>query len=768
MPEGALSGEVQQAYKRRTSSAPGEGYSEDALASRQQVLEAAASLLCAPSARYAYDRELAAGRGQCEAELPPHLVAGVFVSLEETGDAECVLRAGHDALQRSTMSPETRADVLLAMALSECSLARRELEAGRIPKGCERLESALGLLESERDFHGAPIAPALLDEIDRSLELLAPACALAHLGLPLDEENAKTRANAAHTLAQLLKVPRTGPSVDASRLPALNVKYVRSAFGRLTPEEAAGLVDWWRVADVMLGRGSVLPGSQAEAIRLGATAMMAVGFYMHNPQLVADADVALADVAEVAGAHVEIERCVAALLLGQPAEALRWANDALIAAVEGRAGAALSATSERSLRLVAEAAESGGVDAALPGLCALVERWLAEAALAPFRVPDASYALENGSVAATAAADGASLMLFFDDPVVTRFAEACEYPPQRRSYGFGGALVGAWKSVGGFFGGLFGGNGGMDAATPQAPAQKDTRTRGAATELEATSAVGAAPGEARASPGRGVFDTTGIRGVDSTDGARGSTESGWADPEVMKATAEAEQVAKARAGEVGGGSGLRDSIPAPPLPSSIPASERQANGALRSKRLPLRVRQSIGVACIVAAAAVARTAMRMDSDAGDGGVPTMSARATGAAPARGPQLDRRAAEQAIRRWQDAKRNALGPKRATGGLGDVLAEPALTQWRGRASDAATNGYHWEYKLRSLRLMDGPKSTAGGGWTVDVSLDEGAKLVCKEDPSINGSYNNVYTARYEIVRDLKSHSWKVKSTTVVQSQ
>ena len=73
-----------------------------------------------------------------------------------------------------------RADVLLAMALAECSLARRELESGRIPHGCERLSSALDLLES-----GRGLAPDLLDEIDRSLELLAPACALAHLGLPL-------------------------------------------------------------------------------------------------------------------------------------------------------------------------------------------------------------------------------------------------------------------------------------------------------------------------------------------------------------------------------------------------------------------------------------------------------------------------------------------------------------------------------------------------------------------------------------------------------
>ena len=79
---------------------------------------------------------------------------------------------------------------------------------------------------------------------------------------------------------------------------------------------------WWRTAEVMLGEGEALPASQSEALRLGATALLALGFYTRQPRLIADADVVLNDAMACAGAHVEIERTICAVLLGQPAAAL--------------------------------------------------------------------------------------------------------------------------------------------------------------------------------------------------------------------------------------------------------------------------------------------------------------------------------------------------------------------------------------------------------------------------------------------------------------
>ena len=132
-------------------------------------------------------------------------------------------------------------------------------------------------------------------------------------------------------------------------------------------------------------------------------------------------------------------------------------------------------------------------------------------------------------------------------------------------------------------------------------------------------------------------------------------------------------------------------------------------------------------------------------------------------------MDRRSAEATIRRWQDVKRQALGPKLQSGKLADALAEPALTQWQARVTDARENGYHWHYTLRSVRIESTPEPTAdGSAWEVDVALDESAALVCPTDPSVEGSYSNVYTARYEIVRDVSSRSWKVRSTSVLSNQ
>ena len=768
-PSGASSAEVQRAYRSRASQSPQDGFSAAALDSRQRVLEAAASLLCTPSSRYAYDRELAAARGGAEAELPLNMVPGALLALEEAGEVAAVLSAGARALEAVAPAEPMRADVLLAMALAECSLARRELESGRIPHGCERLSSALDLLES-----GRGVAPDLLDEIDRSLELLAPACALAHLGLPLGPEDEATRASAALTLAELLRIPRTGATAAAGRLPALNVKYVRSAFARLTPEEAAGLMEggWWRTAEVMLGEGEALPASQSEALRLGATALLALGFYTRQPRLIADADVVLNDAMACAGAHVEIERTICAVLLGQPAAALHWADAALQADAEGRAGAALSSGSERALRAVTGAADAGGIDAALPGLCALVERWLADAALAPFRAAESPEELMQDEVLLAAAQpDASSLVAFFDDPAITEFCAASDYPPARRPMGLGGAITEAFRAIGGLMDGVLGGRSGdgrvvgqqLGRVLPQAPLLPQ-----AAGLPEASSA--ALPPQA--APGGSVFDTAGVRDVEPSGQAEPPATAGeaaWDDGRDAAGTYDgqwsAEMPPEAAA------------LPSPPAASFTPMAPPRPR---RRWRMPLRVRQSIGAACIVASALLARSAWQVDARS-RGTAPERTTRgvAPAAAPAepsraasrrpQGPRLDRRSAEATIRRWQDVKRQALGPKLQSGKLADALAEPALTQWQARVTDARENGYHWHYTLRSVRIESTPEPTAdGSAWEVDVALDESAALVCPTDPSVEGSYSNVYTARYEIVRDVSSRSWKVRSTSVLSNQ
>lgn len=76
------------------------------------------------------------------------------------------------------------------------------------------------------------------------------------------------------------------------------------------------------------------------------------------------------------------------------------------------------------------------------------------------------------------------------------------------------------------------------------------------------------------------------------------------------------------------------------------------------------------------------------------------------------------AEQVVRHWQQIKALALGGTHEVHRLADVLDGRMLQQWKARAEDVRTQGWHWEYRVGKVVVDSGERGVAWGllvSWT-----------------------------------------------------
>eukprot|EP01018_Ginkgo_biloba_P039412 Gb_34154 [translate_table: standard] len=148
---------IKRAYEAKVSRVPEDGYSEDAIMGRKQILQTACETLANPRSRGDYNQELLEDEdGTLMREVPWNKVPGALCLLQEMGEADVVLQVGQTLLQER-LPKSFKRDVVLAMALSYVDISREAMAESPpdVVKSCEVLERALKILQ-QSSFYAMP------------------------------------------------------------------------------------------------------------------------------------------------------------------------------------------------------------------------------------------------------------------------------------------------------------------------------------------------------------------------------------------------------------------------------------------------------------------------------------------------------------------------------------------------------------------------------------------------------------------------------------
>uniref|UniRef100_A0A0E0DK44 Uncharacterized protein n=1 Tax=Oryza meridionalis TaxID=40149 RepID=A0A0E0DK44_9ORYZ len=232
--------------------------------------------------------------GSIKEKLPPRsslhipwswLPAALCV-LQEVGEEKLVLEIGQAALRRPDSRPYVH-DVLLAMALAECSIAKASFEKSKVSLGFEALARAQYLLRRKPSLEKMP----LLEQIEESLEELAPACTLELLSLPQTPENTERRQGAIAALCELL---RQGLDVESSCRVHDWPCFLGQAMNKLLATEIVDLLSWDTLATTRKNKKSLESQSQRAVVDFNCfyvamLAHFALGFSTRQADLISKA-----------------------------------------------------------------------------------------------------------------------------------------------------------------------------------------------------------------------------------------------------------------------------------------------------------------------------------------------------------------------------------------------------------------------------------------------------------------------------------------------
>ncbi|ESW32692.1 hypothetical protein PHAVU_001G009500 [Phaseolus vulgaris] len=397
---------IRRAYETKFSKPPQYAFSNDALISRRQILQAACETLADPTSRREYNQGLVDDEDAAIlTQIPFDKVPGALCVLQEAGEQELVLEIGQGLL-RERLPKTFKQDVVLAMALAFVDFSR---DAMALPQpdfiaACEMLERALKLLQEEG---ATSLAPDLQTQIDETLEEITPHCVLELLALPLDDEHLTRREEG------LLGVRNILWAVGGGGAAAIAGGYTREdfmneAFLHMTAAEQV---------ELFVATPSNIPAESFEAYGV-ALALVAQAFVGKKPHLIQDADNLFQQLqqtkvttlrnapsvytpSEKREIDFALERGLCALLVGELDECRSWL------------GLDTDNSPYRNPSIIEFIMENakGDEDSDLPGLCKLLETWLMEVVFPRFRdTKETSFKLGD----------------YYDDPTVLRYLERLE------------------------------------------------------------------------------------------------------------------------------------------------------------------------------------------------------------------------------------------------------------------------------------------------------------------------------------------------------
>lgn len=377
-----LADAIFRAYESRAKNLPREGFSQDALISRQEILRGACETLADPELRGEYNEGLVGDEeGTLMVDVPLSKVPGALCLLQEVGEMEVVLQVGQELL-RERLGKFFQRDVVLAMALAYVELSREAMAESppAIVRSCELLERALKLLQEEG---GSSLAPNLQEQIDETLQQINPRCILELLALPLDKEHSGKREEGLQGLRSILWA--VGEGGVFARVPGYTRdEYMKEAFARMAAAEQVAL---------FTDTPSNIPAESSEVYTV-ALAHVAEGFCAKKPRLIQEADTLFLQLQQtnassfslsVAGgirpmADLQLdfafERAMCQLLLGELDDCRAWLG----------LDDTNSPYRDPAVTDFVIANSFGSEDGDyLPGLCKLLESWLREVVYSNFR-----------------------------------------------------------------------------------------------------------------------------------------------------------------------------------------------------------------------------------------------------------------------------------------------------------------------------------------------------------------------------------------------
>lgn len=269
---------VLNALQQRLEKPPRDGFTEETLKAREELLRASADLLTDSQRRREYENTITALAGAPDPLMPalevPHAL--------ETGGLLLLLEAGQgtdsfDLACRALQPPQApalgsgrEADLALLAGLSSRSAAAELQQSRRFEQAAQTLERGLQLLQRMGQ------RPDLRQRIDADLEQLAPFRVLDLLSRDLSATSERQQG-----MALLEALVRRRGGLEGEGDPGFSPEQFRLFFrqirGFLTVQEQIDLFERWSEA-----------GSDA-ADRLAIQALTASGFVQRKPERIAEA-----------------------------------------------------------------------------------------------------------------------------------------------------------------------------------------------------------------------------------------------------------------------------------------------------------------------------------------------------------------------------------------------------------------------------------------------------------------------------------------------
>ncbi|KAF8660420.1 hypothetical protein HU200_058003 [Digitaria exilis] len=246
--------------------------------------------------------------------IPWSWLPAALCVLQEVGEEKLVLEIGQAALRRPDSKPYAH-DVLLAMALAECSIAKACFEKSKVSLGFEALARAQYLLRRKPSLEKLP----LLEQIEESLEELAPACTLELLSLPQTLDNSERRRGAIAALCELL---RQGLDVESSCRVHDWPCFLDQAMNKLLATEIVDLLSWDTLATTRKNKRSLESQSQRVVVDFNCfyvamLAHLALGFSTRQTELIKKAKTICECLVASESTDLKFEESFCSYLLGE-------------------------------------------------------------------------------------------------------------------------------------------------------------------------------------------------------------------------------------------------------------------------------------------------------------------------------------------------------------------------------------------------------------------------------------------------------------------
>ncbi|XP_072966159.1 plastid division protein CDP1, chloroplastic isoform X1 [Typha angustifolia] len=300
--------------------------------------------------------------------IPWNWLPSALCLLQEVGEEKLVLEIGRSALQLSDSKPYVH-DLLLSMALAECSIAKGGFEKSKISEGFEALARAQYLLRSNTSLGKMP----LLAQIEETLEEFAPSCTLELLSMAHTPDNAERRRGAIAALQELL---RQGLGVESSCRVQDWPSFLSQAMNKLMATEIVDLLSWDNLAIVRKNKKSMESQNQRIIVDCNCfyramIAHIAFGFSTRQMEMITKAQTICECLISSDNMDLKFEESFCMFLLGQEAGAVT---------VEKLRKLAVNGCSDSQISALAKSKEKNDKDVVNHSL----EMWLKDAVLSLF------------------------------------------------------------------------------------------------------------------------------------------------------------------------------------------------------------------------------------------------------------------------------------------------------------------------------------------------------------------------------------------------